>query len=443
MSEERSRSVNDFDTTEGLKAALRSQEKRASFSDTGRDFPRSLVGSSVELDDDASSDGGSLVGDLDGDLDWVLTNYNAEISQSQSLTAELKRLQVLRSYLLLDSERESSFERLTALAARMFRVPIALVSLVDLGRQWFMSNRGLGDVRETPRKLAFCAHAILSNQDLLIVPDASQDSRFSENPLVTGPPHIRFYAGAPLMCPEGFKLGTFCIIDDKPRHSGLSLEEKQNLRELAALAVDAMAVRKREKQSILEDKSQIIACTAHDLLTPLSGVQMSLSLLLDDDELQQRLSAPQKELIVTAGSCTNVMNRICQHAIESFRGERQQRRCRPTPQEENGHIVIADLVKNLQMVMEPYPKTVPLYITVDPMVPPVIISDDLKIFRSAVNLLTNACKKTTRGSVQLRLYVAGKRKKPKLVVECKDTGPGVPLRSLSISLSALSRRHGG
>ena len=426
-SDDRSRSVNDFDTTEGLKAALKSQEYRAAFSEVGRDFPLfGAMNQQEQLDDDNVSIASTTTSiEEQQELDWILTNYNAELSQTQSLSEELKRLQCLKSYLLLDSERESSFERLTALASRMFRVPIALVSLVDLGRQWFMSNRGLGDVRETPRRLAFCAHAILSTQDLFVIEDATMDARFSENPLVVGPPHIRFYAGAPLLCPEGYKLGTFCLIDTKPRQSGLSLEEKQNLRELAALAVDAMVERKREKLRSLEHKSQIIACTAHDLLTPLNGVQMSLSLLLEDDELQQRLSPNQKELIVTAESCADVMNRICQHAMESFRNWKPDASVLDESSSSNksGHIVVQELVKNLHVVMEPYPKSVPLYITVEDDVPPVVLSDDLKIFRAAVNFLTNACKHTQRGSVHLRIST----RKKKLLFECQDTGPGVPL----------------
>lgn len=201
--EERNRSVNDFDTTQGLKAALKSPDIRVTFDDLGRQNINN-----ADLDDDVASIASSV--EEQQELDWLLTNYNAELSQTQSLSQELERLICLKSYLLLDSERESSFERLTALASRMFRVPIALVSLVDLGRQWFMSNRGLGDARETPRKLAFCAHAILSTEDLLIINDARMDPRFCDNPLVTGPPNIRFYAGAPLKCPEGYKLGTFC-----------------------------------------------------------------------------------------------------------------------------------------------------------------------------------------------------------------------------------------
>ena len=286
--ENRARSVNDFDTSDGLRSALKHTEKKEAFVDFGRDFPRALIGSSLGIprDDDSQSEC-STVFEPDSELDWMLTNFNQETSNTQTLDEELNRLQVLKSYLILDSEREANFERLTALAARMFNVPIALVSLVDLGRQWFMSNRGLGDVRETPRNLAFCAHAIISKEDLLIVPDATKDSRFKDNPLVTGPPHIRFYGGAPLLCPEGYKLGTLCLIDSKVRPEGLSLDDRQTLRELAALVVDAMVERRREKMSVLQDKSQIIATTAHDLLTPLSGIEMSMSLLMEDEQLKK------------------------------------------------------------------------------------------------------------------------------------------------------------
>jgi hypothetical protein len=224
----RSRSVNDFDTEYALRRALRDGRRRTSFVSWGVPDEMQLevlaeelgrfgdnevdytIDEGVEEDDDFDSDLEDMLdNEHDPTLDWVISNLDKETSVEQRLDEELTRLQVLRSYLIMDSERESNFERLTALAGRMFDVPIALISLVDLGRQWFMSNRGLGDVRETPRKLAFCAHAILSTQDLLIVPDATKDPRFYDSPLVTGPPNIRFYAGAPLISPEGVKLGTF------------------------------------------------------------------------------------------------------------------------------------------------------------------------------------------------------------------------------------------
>jgi CheY-like chemotaxis protein/signal transduction histidine kinase len=430
----KSRSVNHFDSRGGLKLALNHKETKSVYVDVGRDFPRALIGSSlgVPRDDDAMSEC-STVFEPDSELDWMLINFNQEISQPQTLDEELNRLQVLKSYLILDSEREASFERLTGLAARVFKVPIALVSLVDLGRQWFMSNRGLGDVRETPRKLAFCAHAIISKEDLLIVPDATIDPRFCDNALVTGPPNIRFYAGAPLLCPEGYKLGTLCLIDTKTRPDGLDLDDKQSLREMASLVIDAMVERRREKLRVLQDKSQIIATTAHDLLTPLSGVQMSLSLLLEDERLKGQLTNGQADLIETAAACGDIMHRICHHAIETFRGDVDKHN-NPGEKPSVGQsgpkaIVVSEMVKNLNMVMEPYPKKVPLFISVDPLVPLEFVSDDLKVFRSCVNFLTNALKKVEKGNVHLKIYVAGKKKKPKLVFECEDTGPGIPLKN--------------
>ena len=126
-------------------------------------------------------------------------------------------------------------------------------------------NRGLGDVRETSREVSFCAHAIVSKEDVFIVPDTYEDPRFKENGLVTGPPFIRFYAGVSLVTPNGYKLGTFCIIDRTPRPMGLSLSEKQNLRELTEMVMDTMVHRKQEMEHLMDEKTRIIACAAHDL----------------------------------------------------------------------------------------------------------------------------------------------------------------------------------
>src|SRR5882672_5805633 len=128
---------------------------------------------------------------------------------------EKQRLKVLWQYDVLDTVPEEVFDDLTELAARICEAPVAMITLVDENRQWFKSKVGV-TVNETSRDISFCAHAICQS-DLFIVPDAMLDARFSHNPLVTSEPKIRFYAGAPLITPDGHALGTLCVIDKVPR----------------------------------------------------------------------------------------------------------------------------------------------------------------------------------------------------------------------------------
>ncbi|WP_070106572.1 GGDEF domain-containing protein [Burkholderia plantarii] len=145
---------------------------------------------------------------------------------------EASRLARLHGLNLLDTPDEERFDRIARLARRIFDVPIALVSLIDENRQWFKSCFGLAE-RETPRDVSFCAHAILSH-DALVIPDATLDPRFADNPLVTGAPGIRFYAGHPLALPDGTNLGTLCLIDTRPRE--IDAADLIHLRDLAGLA---------------------------------------------------------------------------------------------------------------------------------------------------------------------------------------------------------------
>ncbi len=162
---------------------------------------------------------------------------------------EFDRLIELRRYDILDTQPEPAFDLLTDIGAYVFDTPICLVSLIDRNRQWFKAKKGVA-AAETDRKIAFCSHAILGD-DLLVVPDATCDPRFAGNPLVVGAPYIRFYAGAPLRTPSGFNLGTLCIIDLKPR--SLSDEQRRVLRGLSRLAVDELELRLKIKQ--LQDEA--------------------------------------------------------------------------------------------------------------------------------------------------------------------------------------------
>lgn len=168
---------------------------------------------------------------------------------------EVKRLKVLWQYDVLDTVPEEVFDDLTDLAAHICEAPVAMISLVAEDRQWFKAKVGIS-LTETARDISFCAHAIL-NDDLLVIPDATKDPRFRDNPLVTGPERIRFYAGAPLVTPDGHALGTLCVLDKKPRK--LRAEQQNALRVLARHVVSQLELRRhaRELAEAREDGRQL------------------------------------------------------------------------------------------------------------------------------------------------------------------------------------------
>ena len=192
---------------------------------------------------------------------------------------EAHRLAQLRALLVLDSAPEPMFDSIARLASEVCGVPIALLSLVDSERQWFKANVGLAGVNETPRDVAFCAHAIA--QDALFeVPDATRDQRFAANPLVTGAPDIRFYAGAPLVLPGGERVGTLCVIDRTARQ--LTEAQATMLKSLAAIASQALVMRR-------------------DLITRTLSVRSEFEQALTDSEARHRaIVEDQAELVSLA-----------------------------------------------------------------------------------------------------------------------------------------------
>jgi PAS domain S-box-containing protein len=177
---------------------------------------------------------------------------------------ELARLAALAALDVLDSPSEREFDTIAELAADRFDVPIALVSLVDSNRQWFKARVGL-DVLETAREVSFCTHAI-AGDDVMVVPDAAADPRFADNPLVVGDPHIRFYAGAPLVLASGHRIGTLCVLDRRSRR--LDARERRALKLMAQQVIDLLQLRRlRHSQQI----SQIISETASDAFVCTDG----------------------------------------------------------------------------------------------------------------------------------------------------------------------------
>lgn len=183
---------------------------------------------------------------------------------------EAVRLQVLREYRILDTPPEPNFDRIARLAATIFGLPICTLSLADTGRHWFKARHGV-DATEIPRSMSFCDET-LRRPDGFVVPDALTDERFAAAPVVAGPPHVRFYAGTPLVTPEGHRIGSLCVLDSQPHHD-FSPERVAILANLAATAIELLEARSRN--ILLMQYSQELAHLAgHDPLTGLANRRM-------------------------------------------------------------------------------------------------------------------------------------------------------------------------
>jgi len=228
-------------------------------------------------------------------------------------TNEPQRLQSLHALGILDTAPEERFDRLTRIARRFFRVPIALVSLVDADRQWFKSRNGL-DQKELPREYSFCAHAILNAERVMVVRDAKTDERFRSNPLVTGSPEIRFYAGCPVKAPDGSALGTLCVIDHEPRD--LEADDATVLTDLAELVeheIKSLALATTDDLTGLANRRGFDAIAVHTLAVCLRVEKPATLLLFDLDDF--------KNVNDTLGHAAGdrVLQKFSNHLVATFR----------------------------------------------------------------------------------------------------------------------------
>lgn len=373
--------------------------------------------------------------------DWNVFFNDTDVNEKDILHNELKRLQALKSSEVLISNHKMHLERFTNLVSRIFNVPMCLVSIVDLGRIWLASNRGFGDIHETRRMSStICSHAIQSLQDVFIVPDTMKDSRFKNNCLVTGAPHVRFYASSPLITHDGYKLGNLCIIDVEPRSDGLSSSEKENLVDMATLVMDHIDSMRRFKEESEKFKAETVATTAHDLITPLSAIQLNIDLICDDHTLMNRIGAQYQNILYQTKECVDLLSNICQQAIQTYRKKCCTSSIEITRDYGDGIVNISNFVSTLRHIMETYPKLVPFTIRCGEDVPTFIQSDIVSLFRASINLLTNACKVTESGFIDFYLHLepstSTEESFPMLVFECIDTGPGINAKDTSHLFSA-------
>ena len=228
---------------------------------------------------------------------------------------ESARLAELKDYDILDSVSEETYDAITYLASQICGVPIAMISIIDSDRQWFKSRVGF-ELAETHRDLSFCSHAILDSGNLTIVPDATVDERFSDNPVVAGFPGIRFYAGAPLVTESGNALGTLCVIDREPRT--LTADQERSLEALSTQVMALLELRRsvqmlEEKQRQVEEatrqRDSFMATVSHEIRTPLTAVVGYIEMLREGVPEEMRA-----ELIDTVASQASDV----EHLLEDF-----------------------------------------------------------------------------------------------------------------------------
>lgn len=328
---------------------------------------------------------------------------------------EEQRLAELLSYDILDTEAEALFDEITALASQICESPIALISLIDPDRQWFKSKVGL-NASETSRNIAFCAHAILQDE-VFEVPDTLDDPRFEDNPLVTGAPNIRAYAGAPLITPSGHAIGTLCAISDEPQE--LTELQKQALTTLSHSVVAHLELRRKNLELIRTNqfKSDFLSYVSHEVRTPLNAIN-TFSRLLEQEAQSEKMPPMFRQSLGHIRQSGERLLDIVNSVLDVKQIEAGKMKLLPRPVSSRDFFVHLFSLTRVRA----QERDIHFQTHIDDSLPEVIELDDTKFAQVALNVLTNAIKYTHKGK-HVRSQILFRNNTLKLVV--KDEGIGI------------------
>lgn len=359
---------------------------------------------------------------------------------------EAARLASLEALEVLDSAPQAEFDALVKAASLVCQTPISLISLVDDHRQWFKANVGLPGVSETPREMAFCAHAILDDE-VLVVPDATQDARFIDNPLVTGQPEIRFYAGAPLRLRDGHQVGTLCVIDRRARE--ITPSQLEILRCLAVAAANALESRLAQQQwaaaraRLLElqteqaeqeakaatqrAKEAFFSRVSHEMRTPLNAVLGFAQLLETKLRAQGDNLSSYASYIIDAGQHLTTMVEDLLDIRAAARGELSMR-----PEA----VAVGPAIHSAVALLSEDAAAQNITINVVAEGCPDVWADATRLKQVLLNLLSNSIKYGRRdGYVMVQAHARGEG----ICIKVKDDGIGMDQGQLAALFQPFDR----
>lgn len=330
---------------------------------------------------------------------------------------ENSRLKALKEYSILDTLPEKEYDEITHLAAQITGMPISLISLIDEKRQWFKSHYGVEET-ESPREVAFCAHAINDQNHIMIVPDSRKDERFHDNPMVTGDAKVIFYAGVPLVTSDGFSLGTLCVIDNKPNE----LSENQ-LKALSTLANQLMQLFElRKKTSDLNTRlfeleaqnkglKEFAHIAAHDIKSPLGNITALTNMLKDD--YGEKMDSSGVELIDLIHSSSEKLTGLIDGILQYSKNTHLLSQSK---EEINFHKTMNEVIKLVGASKQ-------TELNIDAQEHLTVFTSKIALEQVLINLIANSIKYNDKEKVII--FVHAEEDDEFLKVNIADNGPGI------------------